>query len=463
MITSNVRGRSSPLSFLVVAIPFALASLAGSSRPGSLRAQNAPAPILARTADGAAMGNLAEWDAGGTDITFKATRNEIWVLDAFHAAGPIINTFQAANLTGPRTQIPLILPAEFADAPVLGIAEIPHGDFKDTNLILIDPSFGTDNPPAPHIGIYQDNGEILEDEIFIPIEGLDATIRLSSIDVNPVREEIVAYDITSHTLVVLDFTFSIVVGPVVLEGFPNGFIDGWFLNSADRAGLRGAGTGVAYNGPDAVLANSAFMNSFETHFVLEYDLLNEGRYSGRALDLSAAQAGQPLLDLAFVGLDTGRVGVNDVLFCLNYGDDTLYAFQLLTEVQPPPVRLEDCAMDTLGHYSLAWSLDPAFSVDSFRIIENGVEVATVPAGETTFTSSLPVLGKVFLEVATEEGGRTSQIRLLCQLGNGTRPSIPGVDFDATQILDLGTGLFGMAVTKTPASAADFRAYVLGQA
>lgn len=463
MITSNVRGRSSPRSLLVLAASFALASLAGSSRSGSLRAQDEPAPILAKTADGAAMGDLAVWDVGGTDITFKATRGEVWVLDSFNSAGPVINTFQAANLTGPRVQIPLILPEEFTDAPVLGIAEIPHGDFKDLNFILIDPAFGSQNLPAPHVGIFKDDGQLFEAVGFIAIEGLDPTIRLSTIDVHPVREEIVAYDLASHTVVILDFTFSIVAGPVAIEGFPNEFIDQWFINSTNRAGLRGAGAGVAYNGPDAFLANSAFMNDFETHFVLEYDLANGGLYSGRAVDLSAARAGRPLLDLAFVGLDTGRVGVEDVLFCVNYGDDSLYAFRLLPEVQPPPVTLQGCVVDAMGHYSLTWSLNPTFAVDSFRIIENSVEVATVPANATTFTSPLPVLGKAFLEVATEMGGRTSKVRRVCQVRNGTRPALPGMEFDATQITNLGGELFGVAVTKTPASAGDFRAYVVGLA
>lgn len=425
-------------------------------------AQGQPAAILGKTADNAAAGALGGWDFGSSDLAFKAAKNEIWVVDAYDEPVPFINIFTADDLSSPPRRIPIALPAEFAAAPVLGLSEIHAGPpaFIGKNLVLIDPTFGTQDPPQPLFGVFDDNGKQVAGTDFAPTSGVDPTARLSSIDASPTEALVAAYDNANHAFYILDLNFEKVLGPVPALGFSNSFASLWFFGSADRAGLRGGGMGIAYNGPDRLLITSGFLNAFETHLALEYDLTKDGAFSGRSMDLGAAGLNGLNPDLAFLGMDSGKVGPDDALFALNVGDDSVYAFRVLTYPDAPPVQLTNCSTDDTGLYQVSWALDATFSVDSFRIFENGVEVATLPPTVNTFQSPRPLLGKAFLEVVTEKGGILSSLRPVCQVENTQTPRLAGVTTDGAQINNLGL-MTAVAVTKLPAKAEDFRGYVMG--
>ncbi len=421
----------------------------------AVQAQVTPAPILGKSADNAASGSAAEWDFGATDVTIKATKKELWVLDSFSPDAPFINVFDLADLSANPSRVFLNLPPEFTGAPVMGLAEITHGDLAGKNLILIDPTFGTQNAPQPMLAVFEDDGNLIAGGQFAAVAGADPSARLSSLDVNPVRDEIAVYDISSHGVYLLDFSFEVIDTRIPLLGFRNRFVRPWFLGND----LQGSGTGIAYQGPDRLLSSAAFLNGFETHLVLEYDLTRDGLFTGRAMDLSIAGSTGFSPDVAFMGLDAGNTGNQDMVFAINFGDDTVYGFGMLLEPTGPPVSALACLILDSGQYQLNWFLD-AFQVDAIHVIENGVDVAVLAPTATTYTSPLPLLGKAFVEVATEKDGLTSIIRPVCQMENTDVPNLPTVGVVARQVLTLGD-LFGVAVTKTPATPADFRGYLLG--
>jgi hypothetical protein len=435
-------------------------SVVFSSAP--VKAQGQQAPILAKGADNAAVGLLSSWDFGSTDVTFKSSTSELWVVDAYDDLVPFINKFAATDLTRPPLRVNIALPQAFATAPVMGIAEIVVGEFRGQNLLLIDPTFGSGGgPPQPLFGVFDDSGKQAPGTDFVAPLGLDPTSRLSAIDVSPTEERIAAYDNANHAFYILNFSFETVMGPVPALGDVNAFADEWFFGQRNRQGLRGGGMGIAYNGPDHLLVSGGFINTFETHLALEYDLTQGGVYSGKTMDLGAAGINGLNPDLAFLGMDTGKVGPEDALFALNVSDDSLYAFRVSVYQDVAPVQLTSCGADDItGLYQVTWALDPSFSADNFHIFENGVEVATVPSDQTTFQSSRPLLGKAFLEVVTEKGGLLSSLRPVCQVENSRKPRLDGVQFDGAQITNLGL-MSAVAVTRVPATAADFRGYVMG--
>ncbi|MBI4606686.1 MAG: hypothetical protein HY721_32380 [Planctomycetes bacterium] len=435
---------------LLAVLPLFFASLA--------LGQQKPAPIVGKTPDNAAAGLPLDWDLSGTDITYKTASDEVWLADPY-AGAPVINAFKATNLQALRRQILVDLPAEVATAPILGIAEIPHGAFKDNVLILVDASFGTNNPPAPQVGIFDSAGALLPNESFLPLQGIDPTAELTSIDVNPEREELAAYDSAHHTYYVFDFTFSVIQGPVELRGFATLFNGSWGLGNE----LRGAGVGIAYGGPDTIIATSAFLNAFETHFALEYSTTDGGQYTGRAVDLSAAGITGNRPDTMFLGIDVARIAGEDVLFTHNLSDESIYAFSFLLQPHGSPVTLQSCGVNAEGQYSVTWARDPNIPTTAIFVFENGVQVAALGPDETTYTSPVPFLGKAFVEVATEKDGLPSGLRPICQLENTARPPHLNLQADATQVTTLGNrALSGVAVTKTPAVPEDFRLYLVGQ-
>lgn len=431
--------------------------------PSPALAQQQPAAVLAKSANNSATGAANRWDFSATDLSFKAEKKEVWVIDAYSSTDPTIVKFSSENLPANPTKVIINLPQEQATAPVLGIAEIPHGIFKGKNLILVDSAFGTNAEPRPEIAIYGDDGSLEAGETFAPLDGLGQNVGITSLDVNPVREEIVAYDDVHHSLLILDFGYGLVGGPFSLEGFPNNFVGPWFYGTVDRTGLRGGGVGVAYTDSDHVVVTSSFRNQSDCHWALEYNLTSNGAYSSRAIDLSQAGSSGLNPDLAFAGCTIGKVGNDSALFALNTGDDSLYAFRLALEPHAPPVALVDCSTDAAsGLYTLSWTVaaDPS-TYDGFAILENGVTVATLGPTESTYTSSLPTFGRAILEVATQKDGLTGGPRLVCETNNSFRPALPDVLTDATQITSLGV-LSGLAVEKMPSTAEEFRGYVIGQ-
>jgi len=418
---------------------------------------------VSKSADNAGTGALGRWDFGVTDLTYKAALGEVWVIDPYSSSPDVfIIKFKADDLATAPVKTSLVLPVELADAPVLGFAEIPHGDLQGKNLVLVDPTFGTGNPATPQLGIYDDTGNLAPGEVFFPIQGLADGAVISAMDVNATLEEIALFDITTHSFYILGFDFVLKSGPTPASGYNNFFGDVWFFGTVDRTGLRGGAAGLTFNGPDTVLIPGGFINISDTHWALEYNLRGAGGFTGRAIDLSVAGESGLSPDTAFLSMDMGKVGGEDVLFAFNIADDSLYAFTPTVVPHSAPVADVQCGWDaTSGSYLVQWTL-PATPVDAIHIVENGVQVATIGPQVTSFTSPLPQQGKVLLEVATEVGGVVSGVRFLCQAENTQRPPIEGIVNDATQITTLGGVLSGVAVTKTPATKEDFRGYVVGQ-
>jgi hypothetical protein len=432
-----------------------LASLIFAGSP-SLEAQDPPPPVLGKTPDNSATGSAFSWDFSGTDLTIKAQRQELWILDPYSQSAPFINAFNFLDLSAAPRRISIKLPPELAGGIVLGLAEIPRGELAGKNLVLVDQAFAYPNEPNLFFGVLEDDGTPLAGGSFLPPFGVDPGARLGAIDINPQRDEIAVYDLTTHSFYLLDFNFTATAGPVALLGFPSFFASPWIHGGL----LEGNGGGIAYGGPDTILAPAGLLNSFESHLLVEYDLLAGGAPSGRAIDLSGAAVPGSGPSLDFAAIDTGLLGADPVAVALNTGDDSLYLFRLLPAAGPPPVRSMECSLRDTGRYQVSWSLDDPGQVDSVLVIENGVQVASVDPRAGSYLSPLPLLGNGFIELATEKAGVVGPIRPLCQLQDSPVPPFPGVDSDSVRIERLGD-LTDVAVTKLPAKRDDFRGYLLG--
>ena len=136
-------------------------------------------PVVATSQDNlaaGATGDTAVWDLSATDCTFKARKNEVWIVDSHSAGNPFILTFRADSLVPVAPEsIRIVLPAELADAKVLGLADIPEGNLNGLNFVLVDTTFGTTDPPDPRIALYRDDGTMLAGSAFGPVLGLDHT------------------------------------------------------------------------------------------------------------------------------------------------------------------------------------------------------------------------------------------------------------------------------------------------
>ena len=415
-----------------------------------------PAPFAGKTPDNHATARMGEWGLTGTDMTVKEDTGELWIVSG-HSVPPFARTFQMDDLEAVPGRVELTLPEEFQEAPILGIAEIPHGPFRGNNFVLIDPQFAEGPSGTPVLGILDDSGMPLEDAIFATIEGLPEEVSLSAIDVHPTRDELAAYDAVRHAIIRIDFSYTVIGEPLLLLGGANTFGAGrWFFSSAQA---RGAGMGVAYDGPDHIFAASSFVNRFETHLVLRYELAS-GDYSGTAIDLSDLGTSEQR-DRVFVGADTWmRAEEGTTLFAHNFADDAVYAFQAVEQSHGAPVGNLSCTvLEETGQYDLRWDT-PTAPIDSIIIVENGVEIEALDAAATRYTSRFPLLGKAFIEVASVLNGETSSIRPLCQVENSRRPRLDGVRFGSVQIANLSP-LAGIAVTPRPQSPEEFRCYVVG--
>ncbi len=456
----DLASQSSSVTAGRTCVRIALVALLAATLAGRAGAQQDLSPVVAKSPDNVAAGAVGQasgWDLSATDCTYKVEQREVWIVDSHSADEPFILKFKADDLAlTPPVSIPLRLPAELGGSTVLGISEIPHGQFKGLNFILIDTTYGTGDPPDPQIGVFRDDGTMLSGVPFNGVVGVDPTARLTSISVNPGPgiEEIAVYDAENHAFYVLDFLFGVVQGPAPCLGFGHFFSQPWQLGPASL----GMGMGITYNGPDTVLVTAGFFNLFETRFALEYDAAG-GRYTGRGLDLSAA-TGEGAIDVVFAALAAGSVGQEDVVFALNVSDESLYAFSPSYQDQPEPVSLDPagCIYDpATGQYTISWELNPAAIVDSVAIFENGVQVATLPPEVTRYQSPLPLVGKVFVEVATEAHGVVSGVRPVCQLENTQTPRLSGVSVDGSALGDFEYG--DLAVTKRPSTPEEFRMYL----
>jgi hypothetical protein len=410
-----------------------------------------------KSADNGAAGASGSWDLGGTDLAFKARLGELWVLDGHSGRTPAINAFTISDLKASPRRIALTVPPSLAGASALGLAEVPHGDLAGLNLLLFDRTFGNTGPPDPYFIILGDDGQAAPGTGIFRPTGIDSRARLTSIAINPLFEEVAAYDAIAHSFYLLDFAFAAISGPHPLTGFQNFFVGPWYLGT----NLEGSGTGIAYHGPDRLLAVSSFLNAFESRFVIEYDLARGGEPGGLVADLSAASTSGLKPGLTFIGLEQATVEDEDRLWALNLSDDSLYAFSLPEVVnEPPAVANTSGELLADGRYHMEWYLDPEMAVDSIRIIENGVQVARLGPGARSYTSAGPLLGGAALEAATERAGVLSTARPMARVGASRLPPLPGAEVNAGQFAGRGD-LSGIAVTKTPAQAADFRGYVLG--
>lgn len=419
-----------------------------------------PAALRARSSPKAAGGSLSTWDFGVTDVTFKAERGEIWCLDAHSDVVPTVTAFKASDLSIPPASVRLALPAGFETAKALGLAEVPRGALRGKNLVLLDANFlaranGTNVPQEAYFAIFDDAGALVPEGVPSRAVGVREDAVLTTIAINPERDEIAAYDVKGHRVCLLDFSFAATGAEIPLLGSSTFFGEFWRLGSV----WYSSGTGIAYRGPDTLLATSALYNIFDAHFILEYDLSAGGAYTGRAVDLSAAAL--PSLNLCFLGLAAGEAAGDEVLATVNYADDAIYLFDAEFSPEPAPPTITACGQIADGRYVVLWSPPVTGGFDSVRIFENGVQVASLPATAASYESPLPLLGKAFVEVAVETEGTVSDLRAVCQLEDTDVPALPDVVYMATQIGDR-QGILGIAATKLPATPDDFRLYVLGR-
>ncbi|MGQ9591812.1 MAG: hypothetical protein ACUVYA_16150, partial [Planctomycetota bacterium] len=419
-----------------------------------------PAPLRARTAAGSAGGSLSAWDFGVTDLTFKADRGEFWCLDGHSDSVPTVAAFQASDLSVPPASVRLALPPGFEAAKALGLAEIPRGALRGKNLVLLDANFaarasGTNVPQEAYFAIFDDAGSLVPEGVPAKAVGIREDAVLTTIAINPERDEIAAYDVKGHRVCFLDFSFAATGAELPLLGSSTFFGEFWRLGSV----WRSSGVGIAYRGPDTLVATSALYNIFEAHFALEYDLSAGGAYTGRAVDLSAAAL--PSLDLCFLGLAFGETAGDEVFAAVNYADDAVYLFDAEFAPEPAPPTITACGRIADGRYVVFWSPPATGGLDSVRIFENGVQVAVLPPTAASYESQLPLMGKAFVEVAVETEGTVSDLRAVCQLEDADVPPLPNVAYMATQIGDR-QGILGIAATKLPATPDDFRLYVLGR-
>lgn len=444
-------------ALLAVMLGATLATLAALCGP----APAAPATLIGTTGPNSATGGLGTWDFGGTDMTFKAARGELWVLDAHSDTLPFVNIFRLGDranpFPSPPRRLPLNLPSELLQGRVLGIAEIPAGALGGLNLILADRTFGTDAAPDPVFAVLDDDGNLADGVAPSPVGGLPAGARLSSIDLSPDGEEIAAYDLAQDRVHVLDLGFNAIGTSFPVLGLPSFFIGSWAVGGQ----LRGSGAGLAYSAGDRILVSSGFFNAFEVGSALEYDVAT-GAYTGDALDLSLRTAADTPRQTFLTALAAGTLGDDPVLAALDLATDAVYLFDREAPDEPPPVTLTACQLDgATGRYILRWTFPEGFAADSVCIIENGVQTASLPADATEYVSPLPLLGKTLVEVALEKGGSVSGLRPVCQMENTAQPPLEGIDFTALRIADRG-GIEGVAVTKAPESLEAFRAFILGR-
>jgi hypothetical protein len=449
----------------------------------------AQAVLLDHTEENVAAGNAGSWDLSGADLTYKSLLREIWVLDPHCDRFPQVKIFAIDQLNIPPSSRPILLPPDLEGATVLGIAENVHAPDRDQNFVLIDSRFDTEADSEPRIGLIDNRGILVEGSAFERVFGLDDDSQLSSIDVNEEREEIVGYDINLHALWVLDFSLEVLDGPIPLLGGPSYFVGEWQISQPGCSGRgRGAGFGICWDGPRSVLVTTGFTTPFESHLALRYEFpfddptFDAARYSGQAIDLSAAANTEFAPDLSFLSIDKAtvvdepmdgeepreNVSSDSALIALNLADEALYLFEYATERHATSVRDLTCFVidvgerGTAGRYRVTWDLELTAGVEALSVFENGARIDQLAPEMRSFTSLLPVSGKIYIEVVTESGGRLSALRPFCELENSFPPRLLSDEpiFGATRVS--GFSMTGCAVTPTPASESEFRAYLIGR-
>ena len=423
-----------------------------------------PARHLDASSDNVAAGDLEAWDLTAADITFKRDLGEVWVLDAHSSRLPILRAFDVDDLTRPPVDHTVLLPLELIGAKALGVADIPHGSLRGSSFLLIDTTFDSREAPDPQIGIVDEQGT-LTDFSLQPVFGVPEDARLTSIDVHPEREEIAVYDRTRRAVWILDFALEVVDGPLFHVGDPGFFVDRWTLDSP-----RGAGAGIAWSGCDTLLVVTGLDNEFHLSLAVEIDVTAGGDYAGRLVDLSRARsptAPRP----SFVSIDVADFedGTSpfapdfdaSVLYALDFAGESLHAFELELEEHPPPVSIESLDINVAtDSYHIEWSPLDERSAEAIHVIENGVEIAHLPPGASSFTSRHPLTGRTLVRIATSRRGVKSPLQPTLELDDSIG-SDGGTSLFAQDARAPGFRMTGCTVTPLPASLDEFRAYLIG--
>ncbi len=430
------------------------------------------AAVLARTESNVAVGEPDAWDLSASDVTCKPARNELWVAEA-HSAMPRVRVFGLPGLE-PRPDVFVELSGRMLAGTVLGLADIPHGDFAGHTYVLVDNEFRSGGVPDLWIGVVDDEGRVVDGTEFVQItDPLLAGARLASIDVNPEFEEIAAYDMDRGEVWLLSFEFEALAGPFCHVGDPGFFATRYTIGSP-RSTAAGAGAGVAYSGPESLLVVAGLGGEFDTHLAIEHDISWESglAYSGRVVDLSAATDTPALRPSSFVSIDTIAFDdppappfedVTNALIAVDFADEAVFAFEHTFAASASPVRIVRATVDTTtGQWEAAWGLDDDRGVDSLRVVQNGVEIATLDVDARVYTSDSPLVGRAAIEiVAANDAGQLSALRSRAVLDGAVMPP----DFlDAAAPASASVSGYkasGCAVTSLPRSLGEFRAYVVG--
>ncbi len=421
--------------------------------------------LLDQSPPNVAAGEATFWDLTTTDCTFKESLGQLWVLDAHSEDTPVIVTFSASDLQAPSGTIPLDLPAELddANARVLGIAEIAAGSLEGQNLLVADLNFELVGTEADsRIAVYDDAGELSVD--FTAVPNLPLGTRLSSIAAHPSREEFVAYDLTNHQIYHFDFAFVVLAGPIDLVGLASMFTRRWQMPREGLGGqfrfeerLHGTGVGIVFNGDDTVLVTESLNSVFRVDTAFEYEL-SEGEFTGQVFDLTAAASSDDD-ELLFTSLARGTHSGENALFGINLADEAIYAFDIDLTAAFEPVTFTACELTSGEEYQLEWMLPQDLDNDSIVVVENGVQVATLPQNSVSYSAPTAISGKTIVEVATVLGGERNRLHRSCEFENAPQLSfsLPGLN---TEIVSLPRNRYAdVASTKLPDTVDDFLLYL----
>ncbi len=421
---------------------------------GRLHAQAiCPAGVITCTANNGG-GDPTRYQDTVTDVAYRPGKKQLWAIE-----GLLANTRIAIYNEDLQAAPSILINTQNLGVRGFGIAEIPaHMPFPG-NIYVLAPVNAADGLD-PRIGILNDAGQLIPEPegAFTPVldeNGLPLPGLLAALDVHSTEDEIAILD----------------------DGRAGGGIHMMFVNSQYRAipgrgpfRLEGLGSffggGIAYNSKDTVLVLAQFRSSFEVRLAMEYKRI-DGTYTGRSVVLDAiATAAVP----AFAqGIDVGFVGATPSLFLYNIYNDALYGLPLDLVPMPGPVAgiPPDCARLTDGRVRLTWTNNPAYAYDQIVVLENGVEVASLPSDAVEFTSPQPVAGKSLYCVETRQAGSPNVISSCCEAQSAILPSFLPEGAPIAVALDVdpqpGRAHFvaGMAGASIVESKDDFRLHILG--
>ncbi len=421
---------------------------------GRLQSQvNCPPGVLTCTPD-LGGGDPSFYQDTVTDVAYRPGKKQLWAIE-----GLLPTTRIAVYSENLQSAPSILINTQGLGVRGFGIAEIPaHMPFSGNLYVLAPLSAG--NQIVPTIGILNDSGQLIPDieGAFTPVlsdpgAGIPPGGFLAALDAHPAENEIAILDDGRAGggihMIFVNSQYHVIRGPFTLEGL---------------GGLLGGG--IAYNSNETVLVLAQFRSSFEVRLAMEYNRM-DGTYTGRSVTLDAiATPAVPPLALA---IDTGFVGNEPSLFLYNIYNDALYGLPLELVSMPGPVAgvPPDCVRLEDGRVRLTWTNNPAYAYDQIVIVENGVEVASLPSTATEFVSSQPVAGKTLYCVETRRAGSVNEISSCCEAQSAVLPPFIPVDAPAAVALDVdpqpGRGHFvaGLASASIVDSKDDFRLHLLG--